>query len=392
MEHCKLKATRFLVVPDSFKGTLSAERAAEAIRQGILAVNADAEVRCFPLADGGEGSSSIAANSIAARRIELSVTGPEGEVVDGFYYSNGKTALIELAAASGFTQSNKPKKTAAVATTYGTGQLIAHAIEHGAKTIRVFLGGSATTDGGVGMARALGARFFAADGNELVAIQAAGFAGEQLDRIADYDDQPLRAKLAGVNVAAVVDVDNPLCGPNGAAHTYGPQKGADASTVLELDAALRSFAKVVAKKRGSDEQNTAGVGAAGGAGFGVLTLLGGALIPGSAFFLDLIEFDRQLSQIDVVITGEGQADWQSLHGKLLNEIVSRTATSKTPVVSLCGKNALTEEELRDFPHTRVFGMRRPDAMTNAFPALKELAEVVVARLGEKDKNRSYETH
>ena len=370
-----MKPRRFLVVPDSFKGTLSAEEAAEAIRQGIAAALPEAEIACFPLADGGEGSSSIAARSIGGELVELEVVGPEAEPVKGFYYRSADCALIELAAASAFTQSKNPSETAARATTYGFGQLIAHAIDQGATSIRLFLGGSATTDAGVGMARALGARFLDAEGKELVESEApTPFPGEQLESIASYDDSELRKRLAGIDIAAIVDVDNPLCGADGAAQTYGPQKGADPDTVRFLDAALASFAEVVAKQRGQDEQKTPGVGAAGGAGFGVLTLLEGKLLPGSAFFLDLIEFDQRLGEIDLVVTGEGKTDWQSLHGKLLNEVVSRTAESKTPVVGLCGKNELDPKELKNYPHTQIISITRADAMENAFEALRELAE------------------
>ena len=376
---------RVLIVPNGFKGTLSAGEAAAAIRDGFAAAIPDGHYQLFPLADGGQGSSEIIGANIGAPRVELEVIGPEGLPVTGFYFAKDGKAFVELAAASGLTLSKEPENTAAIATTFGTGQLIRHAIEGGAKEVTLFLGGSATTDGGVGFAKAVGYKFLDSAGNVMptaVEYQQKGepFDGERLAAIASIDAQTATEFLGGVKLAAVVDVDNPLVGKNGAAHIYGPQKGLDRAAVLELDRALGHLAEVVGKNTSEDYALVPGAGAAGGSGFGMLAFLGGELIQGPKFFLDTIDYDTRLAESDLVITGEGKVDFQSIEGKLLAEVLSRAAEKRVPVISLAGVNALSDEEIAAFPNFKSYGITTPNALTEPYKALRGLAESVARGL------------
>lgn len=367
-----------IIVPDSYKGTLPAPDVAQAIRAGFQATFADAHFKVFPLADGGEGSSSLIAEIVGAERVTRVVCGPESAPVDGFYFlsADRSRAFVELAAASGYALSRDAKRTARVATTYGTGELIRHAIESGVNEVVLFLGGSATTDGGVGIAKALGYRFYDSAGR----ILETGPGGERLAEIARIEcDRGLDEMLSRVRFVAVADVANPLYGERGAAHVYGPQKGLDEAGVRELDQGLRNLAEVTARDLGRDLSQTRGGGAAGGAGFAVLAFLRGTLRPGAQYFLDLIDFDRHAADASLIITGEGKVDAQSIEGKLLNELLLRTERLGKPLLSLSGVVDLSPERLAEHPQFHVFGLGRMDALERPGAALEFLA-AQVARL------------
>ncbi|MCC6952793.1 MAG: glycerate kinase [Deltaproteobacteria bacterium] len=356
---------RVLVVIDKFKGTLTAAEAATCVAAGFRSVFPNMRIDTFPLADGGEGSSAIAGEAIGAQRVELEVCGPHGEPVRGFYYRKNGKALIELAAASGLVLVDKTSgRSACSATTFGFGQLIRHAVENGATEIQLFLGGSASTDGGIGFAKALGARFFDARGDLIPGPTGdEPYAGERLGDVARIELSELHERLGNVSIVAAVDVDNPLCGENGCAAIYGPQKGLTPTLIPVIDGHLSRIAKLVSKTIDRNYADVPGAGAAGGSGFGVLAFLNGRLVPGSDFFLDLIEFERLAKEADYVITGEGKIDSQSLSGKLLSAICKRCEKLQRPVIAFGGILGLTPEELGQYPQLRAFGLGRDDCLT-----------------------------
>lgn len=281
------------------------------MRRGLRRVWPDAQIDVVPVADGGDGTADAILAAAGGRRVEREVVGPDGRTVRAWFalLGDGSTAVVELALASGLSLLPPGSNDPLTATTYGTGQLIAAAVEVGARRILLAIGGSATNDGGAGALSALGARFLDGDGRELAA---GGLALTQLDRI---DDSGLRTRLAGVSIDIACDVDNPLVGTEGASSVYGPQKGASPDDVRRLDAALSRFADVIAALTGADVRGVPGAGAAGGIAGGFLGLAGARLVPGSALVLDVIGFDRRLEGVSLVVTGEGRLDRQTIAGK-----------------------------------------------------------------------------
>ena len=314
-----------VIVPDSFKGSLDAGQVCAVLRQAVLRRAPGCEVVCVPVADGGEGTVDCFLEALGCTRVETRMHGPYGELLTGAYARQGNTAVIEMAQAAGLPLVEgraDPSRT----TTWGVGEQIAQAIDAGCTEILLGLGGSCTNDGGCGMAAALGARFYDQAGVSFVPT------GGTLDRIARIDREPLRRRLAGVRVTAMCDVDSPLYGPQGAACVFAPQKGADDAMVRRLDENLRALARHL----GEETTHTPGAGAAGGMGAGVLSLLGGVLRPGIEAVLDVVTFDRLLAGADLVLTGEGCFDRQSLCGKVIDGVARRAARQGVPVVALVG--------------------------------------------------------
>jgi glycerate kinase len=323
---------RVLVCPDKFRGTLSARQAAEAIERGWRRERSQDTVELVPLADGGEGTLDVLvpADDPGARRMRRSVTGPLGDRVDAEFGVRGDVAVVEMARASGLeriaAQRRDPRRT----TTRGTGELMAAAIEEGARRLLVCLGGSGTNDGGVGMAAALGGRFLDPSGRP---IADGGAALIDLDRI---DAGTVLSTMRTVDVVGVTDVDNPLCGPAGASAVFGPQKGASPDDVVLLDRALAHLAAVAARDLGVDRSHEAGAGAAGGLGFGLLAFAGARLRPGVEVVMEAVGFDARLAAADLVITGEGSFDAQSLRGKVPGGVINTARLASAPVAILCG--------------------------------------------------------
>lgn len=342
-------ALRILVAPDKFKGSLSAAQAAEAIAAGARdageALGRQVEVRSQPVADGGEG---IVAAAVAAGYTPQSVqvSGPLGEPVEaelalGTDPADGsRVAVVELATASGLAllPGGRGDPTSSLtASSTGTGELVRAALDAGAARIVLGIGGSASTDGGTGMARALGARFLDASGRDL---PPGGRALGDLDRIDPSGRDP---RLDAVKIVVASDVDNPLTGPRGAAAVFGPQKGAGPDQVTLLDAGLRRLGDVLRRDVGADVEQTPGAGAAGGVGAGALALLGARLVPGIDLVLDLVGFDAALEGTNLVVTGEGSFDEQSLGGKAPIGVARRAAAHGVPVVVLAGRLQLDDE-------------------------------------------------
>ena len=319
-----------VVVSDSFKGALSSLEICQIARRAIPRFFPDCQVVTIPVADGGEGTVSCFIEAVQAVPVEVEVSGPYlGETVRAGYARVGDKAVIEMAAAAGLPLAGK-RKNPERTTTFGVGQMIDHAVSHGCTQILLGLGGSATNDGGCGCAAALGARFYREDGSEFVPT------GGTLSDIRHIDLAGLKRRLRGIQVAAMCDVDTPLCGPQGAAHLFAPQKGADPIMVERLDRGLSVLDSIFQRELGHSLAAVPGGGAAGGMGAGCMAFLNAELKPGIEAVLDLVEFDRMLNGADLVITGEGRIDSQSVRGKVISGVARRTSARRIPLVAIVG--------------------------------------------------------
>ena len=323
---------RILVAPDSFKGSLSAPAAARAMARGIRAVFPEADVVEIPLADGGEGTVEALVAATGGSLRHAAVRGPLGEPVTAAWgvLGDGRTAVIEMAAASGLLRVPEGRRDPRLASTSGTGDLVKAALDAGLRRIVLGLGGSATNDGGAGFARALGARFLDAGERELPE------GGAALARLARVELAGLDPRLAETELLVACDVDNPLCGPRGASAVFGPQKGATPEAVRELDAALARFARIAARDTGREAAEVPGAGAAGGLGAGLLFFTPARLRPGVAVVLEAVGFDRRAEGADLVFTGEGRTDAQTAMGKAPSGVAAAAQRHGIPVVCLSG--------------------------------------------------------
>jgi glycerate kinase len=323
---------RVLVAPDKFRGTLTAREAGDAIARGWRRARPDDDVVVVPLADGGEGTLDVLAppDEPGATRAARTVAGPLGEPVEAAFGMRDEAAVIEMARASGLELVPPDRRTPLHTTTRGTGELMAAAIDAGARRLLVCLGGSATNDGGVGMAAALGGRFLGADGR---LIGDGGGALIALDRI---DAGAVLDLVRTVEIVGVTDVDNPLCGPAGASAVFGPQKGASPDDVVVLDRALAHLAAVAARDLGVDRSHEPGAGAAGGLGFGLMAFTGARLRRGVEVVMEAVGFERHLAAASFVITGEGSFDASSLRGKVPGGVLDAGRLAAVPAAILCG--------------------------------------------------------
>ena len=340
-----------VVVSDSFKGTVSSREICEIAQRVIPRHFPACEVVCIPVADGGEGTVDCFIQAMGAQRVEVTVTNALGEKSAAAYARIGELAIIEMAAAAGLPQVGA-LRCPGTATTYGVGELIAHAAHSGCKRILLGLGGSATNDGGCGCAAALGVRFYDADGQSFVPV------GDTLGRIARIDTAKADELLRSVEITVMCDVTNPLYGPTGAAYVFAPQKGADAEKVKSLDAGLRHFGDVIRSQLGIDVSRMPGAGAAGGMGAGCVALLGGTIQSGIDAVLDVTGFDRQLEGADLVITGEGRIDSQSADGKVISGVARRTRAKGVPLIAIAGGIADSAGAVYDIGVSAMFSTDR----------------------------------
>ena len=340
-----------VVVSDSFKGTVSSREICEIAQRVIPRHFPACEVVCIPVADGGEGTVDCFIQAMGAQRVEVTVTNALGEKSAAAYARIGELAIIEMAAAAGLPQVGA-LRCPGTATTYGVGELIAHAAHSGCKKILLGLGGSATNDGGCGCAAALGVRFYDADGQSFVPV------GDTLGRIARIDTAKADELLRSVEITVMCDVTNPLYGPTGAAYVFAPQKGADAEKVKSLDAGLRHFGDVIRSQLGIDVSRMPGAGAAGGMGAGCVALLGGMIQSGIDAVLDVTGFDRQLEGADLVITGEGRIDSQSADGKVISGVARRTRAKGVPLIAIAGGIADSAGAVYDIGVSAMFSTDR----------------------------------
>lgn len=324
-----------VVAPAPFKGAVTAPGAARAIAAGLRLAAAGVETRLVPVADGGEGTLDTLVAAAAGRTRAFEVLDPLGRPVSAeIGLLPGRTCVVELARASGFERVWDDERDPMAGTTYGTGQLIRAALDFEPARIIVTVGGSATNDGGLGIARALGVRLIDADGHELDGR------GSDLGRVATIDRSGLDPRLAGVRLDVACDVRNPFHGPDGAAQVFAPQKGADAPTVAELDAGLVHLAGVLVTSTGVDVQAIPGAGAAGAAAGGMAALLGAAILPGAELVLDAVGLRDQLQDASLCVTGEGRLDEQTLHGKAPAAVAAACREAGVPCVGVCGELAL----------------------------------------------------
>ena len=343
---------KYIIIPDSFKGTLSATEVCDIISDAIRAKDPAAHIISIPMADGGEGTCACFQYALGGQLVGLQAVDAYGDFVDTYYWRRGATAVIEMAAIAGFKPDGLGNP--AIATTFGVGQLIKHAITNGCSDIILAIGGSATNDGGCGMLSAMGAKFADDLGREFLPT------GNCLDMIADVDLTELNALISGVCIQTMCDVTNPLYGPNGAAYVFAPQKGASPEMVKILDENLHAFGDFIVNRRygesvampsletmhaHKDIVNIPGTGAAGGMGAGALAFLKSPLRPGAEIILDMVGFDKLCMGADMVITGEGSLDSQSLDGKVVARVAARARTHNIPVSVLAGRIALSIEEI-----------------------------------------------
>lgn len=370
-----------LIASDKFKGSLTAAQVAEAVAEGVLRVRPDTRVVSVPVADGGDGTVA-AALSAGFRYVPVVASGPTGEPVHTGYARRGDLAVVEMADVAGLSRLPGGVLAPMSASSRGVGEVMSAAIAAGCDAIVLGIGGSASTDAGAGILVGLGAQLLDADG----APVPDGGAG--LTRIARLELAGLRTRLGGVRIILASDVDNPLTGPRGAAAVYGPQKGATAAQVRELDYALAHFADVVAAATassgtGADLREHPGAGAAGGTGFAALAVLGAELRPGVELVLELVGFGDRLAEADLVITGEGALDEQTLYGKAPAGVAAAAVAAGIPVIAVCGRNSLSAESLRAAGIVAVYALTdlEPDVgkcIAEPRPLLVRIGELVAS--------------
>jgi len=332
---------KIVVAPDSFKGSLTAIEVSDAIEKGIREVFPEAEIIKIPMADGGDGTVQCLVNATGGKILEEKVIGPLGNEVWAFYGILGdrKTAIVEMAAASGLTLVPENKRDPLITTTYGTGQLIKAALNQGCRKMIIGIGGSATNDGGAGMVQALGTKLLDKDGEEI------GFGGGELKKIVKIDISCMDKRLSDIKVLAASDVNNPLCGPQGASRIYGPQKGATPEIIEELDESLAYFAELIKRDLHKDIKDIPGAGAAGGLGASLIAFLNAEFRPGIEIMIEAVKLEQAIKDADLVITGEGKIDSQTIYGKAPIGVAKIAKKYNVPVVAVA---AIIEEDSRIF--------------------------------------------
>jgi glycerate kinase len=361
---------RVVIASDKFKGSLTATAVAQALAAGMLDVLPRLQTVLLPVADGGDGTVA-AALSAGYDKIIVDAVGPTGEPVRAPYALDGDRAVVELAAVVGLSMLPHGRLDPLGSSTYGLGLVIADAIRQGATTVVLGLGGSASTDGGAGMVQALGARLLDADGHD---VQPGGGA---LITLAQLDLAPLRDTLGAAKIMVASDVDNPLLGPNGAAAVFGPQKGAQPQDVQTLERGLRHWSELVSRATGRNDTERPGAGAAGGTGYAALGVLDAEIRPGIELILDLIDFDARVVGADLVVTGEGSLDEQSLAGKAPIGVARAAAKAGVPVIAVAGRLQLSQQRLQEAGISAAYPLSdiEPDparSVANAASLLRQL--------------------
>lgn len=372
---------KIVIAPDSYKESLSALEVANAIEQGFREIWPDADYVKLPVADGGEGTVEAMVEATTGRIVEVDVTGPLGEPVTAFYGLSGdeRTAFIEMAAASGLEQVPVALRDPLKTTSWGTGELIRHALDAGVDHIIIGLGGSATNDGGAGMVQALGAKLLDARHNEI------GKGGAALDALAQIDISQLDPRLAACRIEVACDVTNPLTGKEGASAVFGPQKGATAETIDRLDTALAHYAQIIARDLGVDVLELAGGGAAGGMGAALYAFCGAQLRRGIEIVTDALQLDACVADADLVITGEGRIDSQTIHGKVPVGVAKVAKRYHKPVIGIAGSLTADVGIVHEHGLDAVFSViytvcTLDDALKNAAENVRMTARNVAATL------------
>jgi glycerate 2-kinase len=363
---------KFLLVPDKFKGSLSASAVCEAIRNSLKEINQDTEIVSVPMADGGEGTFEILMNYFKGKSKKITVLDPLFRPIYASYgiSSDGTTALIEMARASGLQLLKSSERNPLHTSSYGTGELILDALNQGVKKIIVGIGGSATNDAGIGLANALGYQFLNSKEEVITPI------GSKLADIVHINSEHVHAALKKTKFIVLCDVTNPLYGEQGAAQVYGPQKGATAEIVQLLDAALMHFAEIVKSQSGVD-MNFSGAGAAGGIGGGAKVFLNATLKSGIDFLSELTGLEEEIKKTDHVITGEGKLDIQTLSGKVVSHVVNLGSKYHKPVTIICGQCTLSPTQLAEH------GLNNVIVLAKDFSEVKEAITNPVKKINER---------
>jgi len=356
---------KLLFASDSFKGTISSDQTIELLTKAAHEVFGECETGGVPVADGGEGTTEAVVKARKGEMVYVDVHGPLMETEHGFYGKLSDTeAVLEMAAASGLPMVPMEKRNPLHTTTYGTGELLKAALDAGYTEIAIAIGGSATNDGGMGFARALGIRFLDEDGNVLEGK------GSDLGKVKHIDMTGLDPAVKKAHFTVMCDVTNPLCGPDGATYTFGKQKGGTPEILDELEKGMHNYRDVIIKEFGINPDEIKGSGAAGGLGTALKVFLGAEMKSGIETVLDLIDFDQRLRDVDLVVTGEGRTDWQSCFGKVMQGVGDRSKRNGVPVIALCGGLGKDYEKIYDHGidsiMTTVDGpMTLKDALDNA---------------------------
>ena len=378
----------FVLAPDSFKESMTAEQACQAMQRGIQKVFADAHFIHVPMADGGEGTVDALVSCLNGQVIDCEVTGPLSTQKVKTYFGlieEGQTAVIEMAKANGIHLLEPSQRNPLLTTTFGTGEMIKSALDLGVSKIIMGLGGSITNDAGAGMAQALGAKFLDAHSNEVAG------GGGQLDQIRRIDISGLDARLKQVEIVIASDVNNPLTGVNGASHVFGPQKGATAEMVQQLDQNLTYFAELVSQQLNIDVKDIAGAGAgaAGGLGFGLMVFAGAGIRSGVELVIEQTQLAEKIAQAEYVFTGEGKIDFQTKFGKTPYGVAQVAKRLNKPVIAFSGLVGDGVDELYDLGFSQIIGINPlnfdlEDAMQNAERHLEDAVVEVLSNFLEKD--------
>ncbi|ABS48333.1 MULTISPECIES: glycerate kinase [Yersinia pseudotuberculosis complex] len=370
---------KIIIAPDSFKESLTAMQVAEAIEQGFSEIFPQAEYIKLPMADGGEGTVESMVAATGGELVNVEVTGPLGVPVKAFYgwMGDGETAVIEMAAASGLHLVAPEQRNPLITTSYGTGELILAALNHGARKIILGIGGSATNDGGAGMMQALGVQLSDQQGKALTV------GGAALVQLVDIDLSQLDDRLAQTDILVACDVDNPLCGAKGASAVFGPQKGATPERVQQLDAALQHYGEKIEQVTGKSVINVAGAGAAGGMGAALFGLLNARLQPGIEIVTEALKLAAAVQEADLVITGEGRIDSQTIHGKTPVGVARVAKRFDIPVIAIAGSMAPDYEVVHQHGLDAVFSVLNhiqtlPEALEEASDNIRITARNVAA--------------
>ncbi|MBP3576674.1 MAG: glycerate kinase [Lachnospiraceae bacterium] len=373
---------KFLFASDSFKGTLSCEKTAELLTKAAKQVFPQCSCSGVPVADGGEGTADAVLSAMGGSKVMLEVHDPLMRSLQASYGRiDENRAIIEMAAASGLPLLTEAEYNPATTTSYGTGELIAAALQAGCKDITIAIGGSATNDGGMGCMCALGVRFLDKNGQELTGV------GDNLKQVAHIDTSGMLPQVKEASFTVICDVTNPLCGKNGATYTYGPQKGGTPQLLVELEEGMCNYRDVIIKEFGINLDELSGAGAAGGLGGALAVFLKARMKPGSETVLDLIAFDSRLQDVSLVITGEGRLDWQSCFGKVVQGVGLRCKKRSVPAVALVGSTGTGAEQILQHGITAIV-KTAPDDMpaSEALARAEELYFSAAVRMFQKIKH------
>jgi glycerate 2-kinase len=369
---------KIVIAPDSFKGSLTAKEVADAIESGINKVNKNIYIEKVPMADGGEGTVQSLVDATGGKIVSTVVFNPLMEEINSFYgiLGDNKTAVIEMSAAPGLPLLSNEKKNPLITTTYGTGELFLHALDEGCRNFIIGIGGSATNDGGFGMMKALGIKFLDIKGEDI------GFGGGALEKLYSIDISGIDERIKECSIIVACDVDNPLCGPNGASTIFGPQKGATEEMIKILDNNLKLYSKIIEKQLGVSIANIPGAGAAGGLGGGLLAFMKAKLKRGIDIVIETTKLEEYIHNADLVITGEGSIDYQTQYGKTPFGVAKVAQKYNVPVIALAGGIGKEANTLYEKGFNSIFSivdkpMTLDEAIENGDKLLEDASERIL---------------